>query len=222
MRDPLDSRRRRAGLVQEPLYRYRVQGKTLTSDRVATRRDRVFFLERIKNSYDLGESEAAALRRSLAAQRSALVLTEAEAALRSRAPDARGRALAVARGSGVSLRQRAAAVMATLAPRTAGRLLDRRERKTGYSRLGALPAAVRPGRPGTSLGARIRERPARDDMPAQRPPQPSGARQALCAVAQVRAPACRHRTVPLASSTARVAFRPDRCRRNSAPRVVPG
>jgi GT2 family glycosyltransferase len=130
----------RAGLVEEPLYRYRVEGETLTSDRVATRRDRVFFLERIKRSYNLGESESAALERSLAAQRSALILTEAEAGLRSQAPGARARALAVARSSDVSLRQRTAAIAAMLAPRTAGRILDRRARKTGHSRLGrSLP-----------------------------------------------------------------------------------
>jgi hypothetical protein len=102
---------------------------------VATRRDRVFFLERAGRSYSFGETESAALERSLAGQRSALVLTEAEAALRAQADDARIRAFAVARSSGVSLRQRAAAVAATLAPHTAGRILDRRARRTGYSRL---------------------------------------------------------------------------------------
>jgi GT2 family glycosyltransferase len=125
----------RAGLVEEPLYRYRVEGTTLTSDRVATLRDRLLFLERIEKSDNLVGAEAAALERSLAAQRSALVLTEAEAALRSRAHDGRRRAFAVARSSGVSLGQRAAAVAATLAPRTAARILDRRAQKTGRSRL---------------------------------------------------------------------------------------
>jgi hypothetical protein len=124
-----------AGLVDEPLYRYRVEGETLTSDRVGTLRDRILFLERAGSTYELGEAETAALERSLAAQRNALVLTEAEAALRSRAHDARSRALAAARSPGVALRARASAIAAAVAPRTAGRILERRERKTGYSRL---------------------------------------------------------------------------------------
>jgi hypothetical protein len=125
----------RAGLVDEPLYRYRVQGETLTSDRVATLRDRVGFLERVGDTYALAPSQREALARSLATQRKALALTEAEAALRSQAPDARGRALAAARSPGLTLRARAAAVGAAIAPRAAGRILERRARKTGYSRL---------------------------------------------------------------------------------------
>jgi hypothetical protein len=125
----------RAGLVDEPLYRYRVEGETLTSNRIATLRDRISFLERIGRSYELGETETVALERSLAAQRSALVLTEAEAALRSGAGDARRRALAAARSPGVAFRSRASAVAAAIAPRAAGRILERRARRTGYSRL---------------------------------------------------------------------------------------
>jgi hypothetical protein len=125
----------RAGLADEPLYRYRVEGDTLTSDRIATLRDRIGFLERIGDSYPLAPSEADALARSLAAQRNALALTQAEAALRAQAPDARGRALAAARSPGLTLRTRAAAVAAVIAPRAAGRVLERRARRSGYSRL---------------------------------------------------------------------------------------
>jgi Glycosyl transferase family 2 len=124
-----------AGLVDEPLYRYRIEGGSLTFDRIATLHDRISLLERAESSYELGDTEAATLERSLAAQRSALALAEAELALRSRAHDARSRAFAVARAANVSVRQRAKAIAATLAPRTAGRILERRARKTGYSRL---------------------------------------------------------------------------------------
>ncbi|MDP9231429.1 MAG: glycosyltransferase [Actinomycetota bacterium] len=124
-----------AGLVDEPLYRYRVEGETLTSDRIGTLRDRIFFLEGAASSYELGDTESAALDRSLAAQRNALVLTEAEAALRSRARDARSRALAAARSPGVAFRARAFAIAAAIAPRAAARILERRTRKTGHSRL---------------------------------------------------------------------------------------
>jgi hypothetical protein len=125
-----------AGLVEEPLYCYRVQGETLTSDRIGTLRDRVRILERVGDAYPLTQSQRQALARSLEAQRIALALTEAEAALRSRSADARGLALAAARSHGLTMRARAAAVAAAIAPRAAGRLLDRRARKTGYSRLG--------------------------------------------------------------------------------------
>jgi hypothetical protein len=126
----------RAGLVDEPLYRYRIEGETLTSDRVGTLRDRIFFLERAGRSYELGETESAVLERTLAAQRNALILTEAESALRSRSRDARRRALEAARSPGVNFRARASAIAAAIAPRAAGRILERRARKTGYSRLG--------------------------------------------------------------------------------------
>ena len=124
-----------AGLVDEPLYRYRVQGETLTSDRLGTLRDRVSFLERVAHSYALAQNERDALARSLTAQRNALALTEAEAALRSQSSNARGRAFAAARRPGLTLRARAAAAAAVIAPRAAGRILDRRARKTGHSRL---------------------------------------------------------------------------------------
>jgi hypothetical protein len=124
-----------AGLVEEPLYGYRIEDGSLTSNRIETLRDRIFFLERVGTSYDLGETETAALERSLAAQRNALVLTVAEAALRSGARDARRRALAAARSPGVAFRARASAIAAAIAPRAAGRILERRAQKTGTSRL---------------------------------------------------------------------------------------
>jgi glycosyl transferase family 2 len=124
-----------AGLVDEPLYRYRVEAGSLTSDRIGTLRDRISLLERAESSYELDETERAALERSLRRQRNALVLTEAEAALRGRARDARSRALAAARRPGIAFRSRASAVAAVIAPRAAGRILERRAQKTGTSRL---------------------------------------------------------------------------------------
>jgi glycosyltransferase involved in cell wall biosynthesis len=124
-----------AGMVDEPLYRYRVEDGTLTSDRVATLRDRILLLERVGRTYELDAAETVALERSLATQRNALILTEAESALRSRARDARSRAFAAARIPGVAFRTRASAVAAAVAPRAAGRILEWRARKTGVSRL---------------------------------------------------------------------------------------
>jgi hypothetical protein len=125
-----------AGLVDAPLYRYRVHGRSLTADRVRTLRDRVAFLERARQIHELDAAARAALARSLSAQRAALALTEAEAALRSRSPDARRRALQAARSPGVALRSRAAALAAALAPMTAASALERRALRGRHTRLG--------------------------------------------------------------------------------------
>jgi glycosyltransferase involved in cell wall biosynthesis len=124
-----------AGLVDEALYRYRFRDRSLTSDRVATLRDRVRLLERTGRGERLSDRERAALERSLALQRRALVLTEAEAALRSRSSDARARALAAARAPGISFRSRVSALAAVLAPRAAARALEWGEARGGVSRL---------------------------------------------------------------------------------------
>jgi hypothetical protein len=124
-----------AGLVDEPLYRYRFHDRSLTSDRIGTLRDRVFILETVGRKNGLGDDERAALARSLTRQRAYLILTEAEAALRSRSRDARTCALAATRAPGVSLRSRAAALAAALAPGAAARLLERRDARGGRNRL---------------------------------------------------------------------------------------
>jgi hypothetical protein len=124
-----------AGLVDEPLYRYRFHNRSITADRVRTLTDRVALLDRVRRTYDLSDAERAALERSLARQRAALALTEAEAALRAGSPDARRRAFAAAGTQAVGLRSRAAAVAAAIAPKAAARALERREARSGRSRL---------------------------------------------------------------------------------------
>jgi hypothetical protein len=124
-----------AGLVDEPLYRYRLHDRSLTADRIATLRDRVRILEDVERRGGLTDDERAALARSIARQRAYLILTEAEAALRSRSRDARARALAAAGAPKISLRSRAAALAAALAPRAAARALERRDARGGRNRL---------------------------------------------------------------------------------------
>jgi Glycosyl transferase family 2 len=124
-----------AGLVDEPLYRYRFHARSLTADRVRTLRDRVGLLERVGETYNLSERERAALARSVARQRASLALTEAEAALRGGSPDARRRAFLAARTPTVGFRARTAALAAALAPKAARRALERREMRSGRSRL---------------------------------------------------------------------------------------
>jgi len=95
----------------------------------------VRLLEHVGRKNGLGDDERAALARSLRRQRAYLILTEAEAALRSRSWDARTRALAAARAPEISLRSRAAALAAALAPAAAARALERRDARGGRNRL---------------------------------------------------------------------------------------
>jgi Glycosyl transferase family 2 len=124
-----------AGAVDEPLYRYRFHDRSLTSDRLRTLRERIALLEHVGRTVALEDRERVVLSRSLSAQGAYLTLIEAEAALRSRAPDARRRALTAARTPAVALRSRLAALAAVIAPEAAARALERRELRRGRSRL---------------------------------------------------------------------------------------
>jgi glycosyltransferase involved in cell wall biosynthesis len=123
-----------AGAVDEPLYRYRLHDRSLTSDRIRTLYERVALLERVGQTTALENGERVILASSLSAQRAYLALSEAEAALRSRSRDARKRALTAARMPAVALRSRAGALAAAIAPEAAARALERREAR-GHSRL---------------------------------------------------------------------------------------
>jgi hypothetical protein len=112
-----------AGLVDEPLMCYRIKGSgSLTDDRVAALRGRVKVLE-VASQLDLSDEERAELERFLPRRRRRALLAEAQQALRERSPDARRRALEVARDEGMP------------APATAARRLARRESVTGGSRV---------------------------------------------------------------------------------------
>ncbi len=125
----------RAGLVDQPLARYRLRPDSLTAHRPRALRSRVVVLEKTCRHPALTGKERTALLRSLARYRQRAALAEAEEALRRRAPDARRRALAVALGRGFPLAGRGKALAAALAPTLAGRYLDRRERHRGRSSL---------------------------------------------------------------------------------------
>ena len=140
-----------AGVVEEPLYRYRIHGESLTADRVATLRERVRFLERIGQTQALHDHERSSLGRSVARHRSSLALVETETALRSRAREARKRAFALARTPMVPWRSRCAALAATLAPHAAARALEWRDARSGSGRLRRIPGGSRsPGGDDTS------------------------------------------------------------------------
>jgi glycosyltransferase involved in cell wall biosynthesis len=125
----------RVGLVDEPLYRYRISSESLTGDRAAALSYRVRVLEKASTNPDLRAEERPHLQRSLDFHRRRALLAEAEAALRSGDPASRERALAVARARGVGARTRLKALVAAVAPTWAGRRLEARATRNGESHL---------------------------------------------------------------------------------------
>jgi GT2 family glycosyltransferase len=124
----------RAGLVDEPLHRYRISGESLSGDRPAALHERVVVLEKVAHDA-LSERERVALRGSLAGKRRRAALADAQAALSAGAPDARRRALTVALGRGHRMATRLNGILAVLAPRLAARRLEEQEARTGQSLL---------------------------------------------------------------------------------------
>ena len=137
----------KAGLVPEPLLRYRITGQgSLTDNRVAALRDRVTMLERAER-LDLSPEERRALERFLERRRRRAVLAEAEQALRDHSPDARRRNLKIALDSGMPGISRIKWLGAAIAPGAAARWLERLEEQRGSTR-------IRRGLPGEANGGR--------------------------------------------------------------------
>jgi glycosyltransferase involved in cell wall biosynthesis len=123
------------GLVDEVLYRYRVHGLGTSSDQLGGARAAVRLFERVVPLAEPGTRERSALEEALAAHRRNAALTEAEHALRVRAPGRRGRSLAIARDPAFPPRTRLKALFAAALPAISSDLLERRERRSGLSRL---------------------------------------------------------------------------------------
>jgi glycosyltransferase involved in cell wall biosynthesis len=124
----------KAGLVDVPLYRYRLGTESLTGNRPATLRETVTMLESVVYP-GLGAGERATLNGALARERPRALLAEAEAALRTGDRDARRRSLAVVLSREFGPRTRLKASIGTLVPRLAGRQLAARDATTGKSHL---------------------------------------------------------------------------------------
>lgn len=123
------------GLVDRPLYRYRLHTRGTSADQVRGLDDCVRALEHVLAETDPAPAELAALHRSLAYHRRAATLTRAEAALVSRSPDARARSREIAASGDFPAGTRLKAALAAALPAAARSLLERRERATGRSRL---------------------------------------------------------------------------------------
>jgi glycosyltransferase involved in cell wall biosynthesis len=126
----------RAGLIDEPLCYYRIRQGSLSSSRPRMLAAGVVVLERARDHPTLTPEERRYLEGELAAKRREAGLAAAEEALRGFARHPRRRALAVAFGrSGYRIASRVSALAAALAPRLAGRYLERLDHRFGRSRL---------------------------------------------------------------------------------------
>jgi Glycosyl transferase family 2 len=132
----------RAGLVAEPLARYRLHPTSLSGSRPRLLQGRCLVLEKALRRADLSEPERRVAAASLARARQASRLSDAREALRTRSPGARRLTFRVALTRSMPLRARVKALAAATAPAFASRLLDREDERHG--RLGQAGVRFRP------------------------------------------------------------------------------
>ena len=116
----------KAGLVMEPLARYRLRAGSLASDIPRSLRERVVFLDKLGAHPDIRPDDEAELAAALRFAEGRALLAEAKESLAARQPDARRRALAVARAGGLEWRRRLLGLGAALMPRVVGAVLRSR------------------------------------------------------------------------------------------------
>ena len=119
----------RAGLVDEPLARYRLREGSLASDRSATMAAQVTMLEKFVEHPALDDGDRDYLRRELRIKRAEARVAVAEGALDRGAPNRRSAALALAFGElppGAGLGTRLRALAAAAAPSLARARMTRR------------------------------------------------------------------------------------------------
>jgi hypothetical protein len=115
----------RAGLVAQPLLRYRLRPGSLTSNRLRSLRERVVLLEKTAHNPNLTHAEREAVESARRAAEARALVAEACDALLERRRGGRRSALALATRRGVHLPARAAGLVAAVAPRIGARLLAR-------------------------------------------------------------------------------------------------
>jgi glycosyl transferase family 2 len=135
-----------AGLVDEPLSRYRIRDTSLSAARAESLRARVVVLEKHDSDPGLSEREREVLRAALERHDRRALVAEAEAALRGLRPGARRHLVPLLTRRGFGPGTRARAVAALVWPRAAGRWLARLESRTGRSRLRRSVPPARPNR----------------------------------------------------------------------------
>jgi hypothetical protein len=117
-----------AGLADEPLAEYRLSTTNVTSDRARVHRGKLETLEKAARRSDLSDSERGIVDAGIRAEQRELAIWDARAALRAGEPGGRQACLRVVRTKGVGLRAKLNALAGMVAPRTAGRALERRDR----------------------------------------------------------------------------------------------
>ena len=112
----------RAGLVDEPYYRYRISAGSLSANRVPALWARVRLLEKARADQELTRREQRTLARSLRHHRTRAVLAETEATLAEGRPN-RAQSLRRALEGGISPRARLATGLAATLPGAARRIV---------------------------------------------------------------------------------------------------
>jgi hypothetical protein len=115
-----------AGLVQEPLSRYRLRPGSLAADIPRSMRERVVFLDRLCVHPDLGPDDLPALAAARRLAEGRALRAEAKESLATRQPDARRRAFALVRARGLGWKHRLLGLGAAALPRLTGAALRRR------------------------------------------------------------------------------------------------
>ena len=116
----------KAGLVTEPLVRYRLRPGSLASDIPRSLRERVVFLDRLGAHPDVGPDDLAALAAARRFAEGRALFAEAKESLAAGEPGARRRAFAVARAGGLPWKRRLLGLGAAAFPGIAGAALRRR------------------------------------------------------------------------------------------------
>jgi glycosyltransferase involved in cell wall biosynthesis len=124
-----------AGLVYEPLARYRFRPDSLSDERASNMRAMVTIVERALEHPSLSDDERAYARSDLQVKERLACVAELEHALQHRAPDARRRAWCVALGSESehARRVRLLAAVSAIAPPLGRVLLRFRDRRSGIT-----------------------------------------------------------------------------------------
>jgi len=112
-----------AGIVEEPLIRYRQHSRSTTADRSRTLWSRVAVLEKTRRRADLSSRERALLEKSLAGARTRSILTDARGFAASGRPGLRRRLLALAGADDVRGATRLRLIAAALVPVSPTRLI---------------------------------------------------------------------------------------------------
>jgi hypothetical protein len=117
-----------AGLVDVPLYRYRLHESSLSADGLGVLRGMAQTLAKTAARDDLTTSEREALERTRTRRSAELALAEARAALAGHEPGARRQALSVAFAPSYALRTRLKCLASAALPGVAQAVLERRRR----------------------------------------------------------------------------------------------